>query len=157
MADPDASFSAGLLHDIGKIIISCFLETEFAQYKEARAKDTTKLDFEIEQEQLGFTHADVGGFLTETWKIPEKLTEAIANHHNITEVNKDNAFSIIVCMANWLSKKTFFEPDQQYKVGPLNPNIVEFLEINDEIIENLEDSLRTDYAGAETFMQLVGM
>jgi len=157
MADPDASFSAGLLHDIGKIIISCFLDAEFAQFKEVRTNDKNSLDNEIEQQLFGFTHAEIGGFLTESWKIPEKLTEAIANHHNITEVNTDHAFTIIVATANWLSKKTFYEPDEQYKVGKLDSKIIEFLEIDDDVIEKLEDTLRTDYAGAETFMQLVGM
>lgn len=157
MADPDASFSAGLLHDIGKIIISCFLENEFAQFKEMRETDNSRADHEIEKDLFEFNHADIGGFLTENWKIPDKLTEAIANHHNITEVNPDQAFTIIVSTANWLAKKTFYENDERFKVGELHPEIVTFLDINDEVVESLEDTLRTEYASAETFMQLVGM
>ena len=157
MADPDASFSAGLLHDIGKIIFCCFLEEEFAKFKEVRDTDKTRLDSQIEQELFEFTHADIGGFLTETWKIPIKLTEAIAHHHEAPEINAENAFTVIVSTGNWLAKKTFYEADEQYKVGQLDSRIVELLSIDDDEVEKLEDSLRNDYANAETFMQLVGM
>src|SRR5208282_5239925 len=38
--------------------------------------------FKAERESFGFDHADVGGLLLKEWKLPQKLTEAVAYHHN---------------------------------------------------------------------------
>lgn len=157
MVDPDSAFSAGLLHDVGKIILVCFLHEEYLQFKEARDNNNTSMDFEIEQELLGFNHAEIGAFLTEQWKIPSKLTEAIACHHGVGEINSESALSCIVFMANFLAKKTFYELDEAYKIGTPDPAVMEFLGISENDFDELQDLLREEYAHSETFMQLVGM
>ena len=157
MIDGDAAFSAGLLHDVGKMVLSCFLDEEHKQFKEARESNATSLDHEIEYELFGFTHADIGAYLGEQWKIPQKLTEAINDHHGVEEVSNDSAFSCVVYMANWLAKKTFYEADEAYKVGEPDQRILDFLGISDDDLNELFDLLREEYSHAETFMQLVGM
>lgn len=157
MVDPDSAFSAGLLHDVGKIVLVCFLEDEYKSFNEARGKDTTSMDFELEQELFGYTHADIGGFLTEQWKIPKKLTEAIAYHHGIEEINSESALPCIVYMANFLAKKTFYELEDGYKIGKPDIKVMDFLGLTEDNFEELEELLREEYSHSETFMQLVGM
>ncbi len=157
MVDPDSAFSAGLLHDVGKIVLVCFLDQEYREFKEARDNNKTAMDFEIEQELFGFTHAEIGAFLTEQWKIPNKLTEAILYHHGIKEIDSGAALSCIVYMANFLAKKTFYDLDEGYKIGKADPRVMEFLEITEDDYDELEDLLREEYSHSETFMQLVGM
>ena len=155
--DPDAAFSAGLLHDIGKMVISCFLDKQNEEFIAARSADKTKLDFEIETDLFDFTHADIGGFLGEQWKIPEKIREAIIYHHNPPEVTSETAFVSVVYFANWLSKKTFYDLDEQFKAGKMRSDVLEFLGVQESEFEELSDLLREEYAHSETFMQLVGI
>ena len=157
MVDPDSAFSAGLLHDVGKIILVCFLDEEYKIFCEARANNNSTQDFDLEQEVLGFNHADIGSFLTEQWKIPHKLTEAIQQHHHVETPDADSALSCIVYMANFLAKKTFYEMDEKYKVGSPDQQVMEFLGIQEDDFDELQDLLRVEYAHSETFMQLVGM
>lgn len=157
MVDPDAAFSAGLLHDVGKMVLSCFLEEEYKKFREARAANTTSQDYEVEQELFGFTHAEIGGFLGQQWKIPQKLIDAISHHHNPGEINKESAFACVVNIANWLAKKTFYEGEDTNKVGQADPAILKFIGITEGHIEGLQEMLREEYAHSETFMQLVGM
>lgn len=157
MIDPDSAFSAGLLHDVGKIILICFLEDEYKLFKTARDQNKTQMDHEIEQDLLGFTHAEIGAFLTEQWKIPHKLTEAIMQHHHVEQVNADSAHACVVYMANFLAKKTFYELEEGYMIGTPNLKVMEFLGISETDFNELEDLLRVEYAHSETFMQLVGM
>ncbi len=157
MVDPDSAFSAGLLHDVGKIILVCFLNDEYQLFKEARENNNTSMDFEIEQELFGFNHAEIGAFLTEQWKIPSKLTEAIACHHGVGEINSESALSCIVYMANFLAKKTFYELEEKYLIGKPDPNVMDFLGITEDDFDGLEELLKEEYAHSETFMQLVGM
>ncbi|MBW2092637.1 MAG: HDOD domain-containing protein, partial [Deltaproteobacteria bacterium] len=74
-------FLAGLLHDIGKVILDTFLHDEYAQVLDL-AQEKDLLLVEAEKEVLGATHADFGFWLAENWNLPYNLTAAIAHHHD---------------------------------------------------------------------------
>ncbi len=77
----DLAFTAGLLHDIGKALISDFLsgtaEEIVTEISHNRASDYLK----AEQQRIGFDHAEIGSLLAKHWKLPESLCAAIAHHH----------------------------------------------------------------------------
>jgi len=77
----DAMYAAGLLHDIGIIIIDQLLNEEFREILDIRRREQRNIP-EIEQEILGFTHAEVGQVLAENWGLPEQLGVAIGHHHD---------------------------------------------------------------------------
>lgn len=77
----DAMYAAGLLHDIGIIIIDQLMNEKFSQILDVRQSEQRNIP-EIEQEILGFTHADIGKVLAENWGLPEHLVAAIGHHHN---------------------------------------------------------------------------
>ena len=73
-------YICGLLHDIGKVILLEKAPEDYAAVmQEAQRAGVT--DLEVEQEKLGFTHADVGSVLAIKWFLPEDLTIAIRYHH----------------------------------------------------------------------------
>ena len=74
-------FVAGLMHDIGRLILLQALpESSHMAISEAR---TTGQDLDsIEQDIFGFTHSDIGNRLAELWHLPENVKEVIAFHHN---------------------------------------------------------------------------
>jgi putative nucleotidyltransferase with HDIG domain len=73
-------FVAGLLHDIGKLIIAQRLPLETRKIAlEAESRECA--EFKVEQELLGFNHSDVGGELMRAWNMPETLFESVAYHH----------------------------------------------------------------------------
>ncbi|MGD0281495.1 MAG: HDOD domain-containing protein [Dissulfurispiraceae bacterium] len=74
-------FTAGILHDIGRLIMYTKIPAECRNIFSQVAKQPQLL-FKAEREQLGFNHTDVGGLLLKEWKLPQNLTEAIACHHN---------------------------------------------------------------------------
>lgn len=73
-------YIAGLLHDIGKIIL---LEKACPRYLAVlrKAAQTQRPESEIELEEFGFTHADLGSVLAIKWFLPEDLAIAIRYHH----------------------------------------------------------------------------
>ena len=73
-------YIAGLLHDIGKIIL---LEKAAPRYLAVLRKAAAEglPDLEVEQRDLGFTHADVGSVLAIKWFLPEDLAIAVRYHH----------------------------------------------------------------------------
>jgi len=76
----DESFIAGLLHDIGKLMMISNLPDQYRQALTlARQKPLTIS--EAEREVFGATHADVGAYLLGLWGLPVPIVEAVALHH----------------------------------------------------------------------------
>lgn len=77
---PDDAFMAGLLHDIGKVIISQHLPKYF-QVVYHYVANTNLTMVACEREILGDTHARVGEWLCRQWKLPEAIRVGVARHH----------------------------------------------------------------------------
>lgn len=79
--NPESHFVAGLLHDIGRLVL---LECDCDQYREVfiRAENTGNLIVEGEMDIFGFTHAHVGKELISSWQLPASLSTAIGHHHD---------------------------------------------------------------------------
>jgi HD-like signal output (HDOD) protein/CheY-like chemotaxis protein len=76
----ESAFTAGLLHDIGKLLIATHLSGPFAEMvKYARARSVSMA--EAEMAILGTTHAQVGAYLLGLWGLPDPIVEAAAFHH----------------------------------------------------------------------------
>ncbi len=155
--DPDAAFSAGLLHDVGKLIICCYLPEEYAQFAAERARDRESLDYQIEEKIFGYHHAQIGGFLAEQWKIPHRLKEAIEFHHQPALDQGEEPIAGLVHLANYVAKRTYYDRIDQYLVGPLDPMVSEVLGVQESEIESFGELLKDEYNKAETFMQMVGL
>lgn len=157
MVDPDSAFSAGLLHDIGKIVIACFLPQEYAKIKEARALNPSAASYEIEEQTLGYTHSQIGALLAVQWKLPQKLGESITFHHHPSNAPLKDPIIFIVHIADYLAKKTFYDRDDRNLVGGLEDGVLEQMQVTEADLENFEEALRQEYMKAETFMQMVGI
>lgn len=79
-------FVAGLLHDIGKLILSHRLPEQMGEVVQ-RCKVEEKPDYEIEQEIFGFDHTEVGGELLKVWQMPKTLEAAVRHHHNPSQAD----------------------------------------------------------------------
>jgi len=157
IVDPDAAFSAGLLHDVGKMVISCFLPKEYEKFKNERETDQKSLDYEVEDRTLGFNHAQIGGFLSVQWKIPHKLTNAIIHHHYPQACDEEDALTYVVCIANYLAKKTFYDSTSEHLIGSIDKSVLEYMQVSIESLEGYKEELRDEYLKSETFMQMVGL
>lgn len=84
--EPEDYFLAGLLHDIGVLILDQFFHDEFLSV--LKYVNDNNIDYHTaEQNVLGLTHCEVGAIVAEKWKIPDFLIQTIRYHHN--PVNQD--------------------------------------------------------------------
>ena len=157
MIDPDAAFSAGLLHDIGKMIIAAFLPEEFKRFQEARREDGESPDYAIEDRVFGYNHTHVGQLLAEQWKLPARLQLASAFHHNLEAVGDSDPIAYLVHLGNYLAKNTFLEDQEKGKQGLLDEQVVDYLQITPEQLQEYSEQAQEEYLKAETFMQMAGL
>jgi putative nucleotidyltransferase with HDIG domain len=79
-SDPEECFIAGLLHDMGRLVLQQFLNTEFERALQKSESDKKPL-FLVEKGMIGFDHSQVGMWLAEKWNLPEMLKVTIRFHH----------------------------------------------------------------------------
>ncbi len=101
LAPPEEAYTAGILHDIGKLIMNQYAQEHF----DAAASLATNKGLPLERaeaEVFGFSHAQLGGRLAEVWRLPAALAEAIAEHH--ASPGPDRGLCYVVAQANDLCR-----------------------------------------------------
>jgi len=99
-------FSAGLLHDVGSLLINYQLP-EIAYDILKKSSHLRQRRFVIEQEILGFNHADVGGELLHRWGLPDYLISSVKYHHTPHLAVHFKQDAAIAHIANYLSHTMF--------------------------------------------------
>jgi putative nucleotidyltransferase with HDIG domain len=96
---PDEAYVAGLLHDIGKLMLDQYFKVDWSHLLELGQKYRLTL-IEAEERLLGLNHAQVGGELAKKWALPTRLVEAIACHHAPTFAGAAPELAAIVQVAD---------------------------------------------------------
>lgn len=144
-------YTAGLLHDLGKIVIDQYFPQHMHNIL-TLVNDQEMRMLDAERQVLGLSHADIGYLLGKVWRFPAVLTDALRFHHEPLRCKGSYVLTSIVHVAN--SVANMFG-DAKLHLGPreeldqsalhiLNINAQYLLELADKVHERLEifDSLQ---------------
>lgn len=98
---PERLFVAGLVHDIGSLVLYHQRPEEMRDLLLVADGDEDLL-YQAEQERFNFSHASVAAYLMEQWQFPEQLREAVKWHHEPGQAAAGRAEAHILCIANHL-------------------------------------------------------
>ena len=101
---PPYAFTAGLLHDIGKIVLGTFVKVDSKPIIRLVQEEDITFD-EAERRILGIDHAEVGALLLEGWKISQPIIDAIRWHHEPDGFEGDLSVIDLVHTACYLSMR----------------------------------------------------
>jgi putative nucleotidyltransferase with HDIG domain len=100
-ADRSIAFTAGLLHDVGKLLLNSHVEAEYDRIVGIVRERGVAFE-EAEREVLGFNHAQAGAEVARAWRLPEPLIEAIEFHQEPERAEIAPRLAATVHLANIL-------------------------------------------------------
>lgn len=136
--------TAGLLHDIGKVIIS--LKCAEAEKEILRLAHDRKIYIqEAEREIIDTDHSEVGGWLAKSWFLPDKLSEPVTFHHDVAKSVNHRVKTSVVHIADVLIKASGFGNSGDRYVPKIQQVAWDALELNEQalsdVVEEIEDKL----------------
>lgn len=127
-------FIAGLLHDIGSLII--YRRTpELARKAALRATQQSEALYLAEQAVMGFDHAAVGGELLRAWNFPTSLEEAVAFHHTPEKAKQFPVDAALIHLATIIATGMRFGDSDDQHVAPLQSSAWDVLGLSTNVIE----------------------
>ena len=101
---PEVAYTAGLLHDIGKIPLDQYVAQSTPYFYRSIQEDETEL-LDTEKERFGITHPEAGGILGDKWNLPDNLTDVIRHHHHPEHAEKDKDLVTLTYLADLLMSR----------------------------------------------------
>mgnify|MGYP001197399241 CR=1 FL=1 len=124
--DVQEVFTAGLLHDLGKVILSQSMGDAFRTVV-SLVQERDWLFVEAEEHVLGAHHGHFAGWLLEKWGLPDRLGRPIADHHNFHEDQPFARSTAVVHLADILCRAEALGRGGDRKIPRLNPAALEIL------------------------------
>lgn len=137
-AEPEVAFTAGLLHNIGKVAVSIWLENKVVGMKEIAEKAQVGFD-QLERQLLGHDHAEVGAFLAESWNLPAVLSAPIRYHHRPSEAESSQALADCIHIADWLAMQCEIGFSGEWPCYAFDESSLERQGLKPEAIEPLKE------------------
>lgn len=135
-------FLAGLLHDVGKMILLTHHPEPMRRIIQDVYNDPDLSFAALERDAFGFDHAEVGRLLATKWRFPEEITEAIGCHHRPGSAKLMPALSVIVHLANAFCHKLELGPTKRPDLDLASVPSARALKLGPEKVVVLEASIR---------------
>ena len=142
--NPEEVSTAGLIHDLGKIVLRSELPEEYEAIV-AEAREKGRYMREVEKERIGIGHGEIGGMLARQWNLPERLVFPIEYHHKPEQAPDFKEIAAIVHFSDILIRAVGFGNGGDPWVPALDHSAWERIKLTKsqmkEIIAELDEKL----------------
>ena len=130
------AFVAGILHDMGILVIYKFFNNEFNQIVEISKTENINI-LEAEKRVLGITHQEMGKFLGEKWDLPAVLCDALNYHHRPLTAVENKYFVSIIHLVDYMTHKLGVASFYWDKDFEFDPGVIDLLNFpSEEALDN---------------------
>ena len=142
----DKAFSAGLIHDAGKLVLNKYVE-ERKEAFDAIMEHGQETFMNAENQVFGFNHAEIGFDICDCWNIPQDIATAIKYHHAPSRSGKNQlAYMVymadaIVNMSDAFAKMDGMEADIDALMYMIDDRAMKFLGLTEKDIKPIMDEI----------------
>ena len=138
---PHESYTAALLHDVGKLVVARFLDEEARGLLRHAREQGSLSPVEAESEVLGVHHGEIGALVAQHWALPETIVEGIQHHH--APERGRSSVGHVVHLANAMAHRIeVTEPSDGVKLGALDRQTFAALGLEPDDVPGLEQDAR---------------
>ena len=140
----EAVFVAGLLHDIGRLLMAQYLPGELAGAIEQAWRFRRPL-VEVERKAIGFTHCRLGAQVASRWDLPDLVVDAVEFHHDPDLTMRHVLEARIVQAADMLAKAMSLGYSGDDRAGPLPEDTCEALHLETDGLGPLMEAVLVEF------------
>jgi len=133
--DGNVAFTAGLLHDLGKVVFAGKHGKDYTSMFNPAKRDSLSL-IEWENGQYGCNNAEVGAALLEQWKLPAPIVNSVRFHHRPSAAGEGAPLAACVCLGNILSRAL---EQPSFALNLANPDLQPALQLVDLDVTDLDN------------------
>jgi len=147
-------YVAGLLHDVGKLVMDLLVDSESTWVTAMERRDDNQSWVEVERLNTGHDHAEVGAVLARSWNLPDQVIEAIACHHAPSEAQTALDVTAAVHVANAAALMAGIGLGVDGLAYTMSEAAVDRLQWVDADMEDLIGSIQQAVAAAKTVLAI---
>jgi len=134
-------FVSGLLHDIGKLIMSSYVNRDLKKMLVTLIENDGNLIY-AEQNLVGIDHAEIGACVAEKWNFAPELVFIIQNHHNHLDTEEQNTKTALLHLTDYLINQDHIGMFDNFPItSTLNSSCLEILKIKYDIIPEFKEKI----------------
>lgn len=158
VVEADDAFSAGMLHDVGKIVLDLYFPADYAPVvKEAKAKNIRphgRRYLMLEKDILGMNHSEIGASLGVKWKLPVAINQVIEFHHTPDRAKLCQPLVYAVALANELVQYLGMEEDQRGDVSAFcSPDMLQYFSLDGEMLVQLLVAIEEEFSASGDLLE----
>ncbi|KMP11189.1 hypothetical protein UR09_01575 [Candidatus Nitromaritima sp. SCGC AAA799-A02] len=152
-SDLDRYYICGLIHDIGSLLFYSQIPIKSRLFLSEAKLDEKSLS-EVENKHLHFDHAKLGGELLKKWRFPEIFQKTASFHHHPLEAGEYSRPACVVHLSDIIAFEMKLGSNGESNISPLFQDILEYLELSQEDISSVKDTVKKQYQDAvDTFLK----
>ena len=156
LRDGGTYFSAGLLHDLGKMILDMHFGDQYRDVV-AQIAASGRPAWHVEQELLDIDHSEVGGLLAQQWKFPEVLVNPISFHHDPLSAHSEFLrATLVVHLGDILARRADIGMGHEARVPEPVDLVYSELGLSDDQLDRIEVDLEEEKDSILEFLSLLG-
>lgn len=138
--EPEEAYVAGLLHDVGKLVLDQFVLADYQEMTEIMRSRQMHL-WQVEETLFGIDHAAVGGLMANRWQFPDSLAAAIRFHHTPSLAKTEKGLAAMVNLANALTPTGEDDDLSALDGRVIHPDTMQILWLDEKTLERLSNRL----------------
>ncbi|UCE71324.1 MAG: HDOD domain-containing protein [Nitrospiraceae bacterium] len=131
----------GLLHDLGLLVINKYFPESFKNILDKIAHAGSLL--EAEKDILHHTHAEVGFWLADQWKLPATILDVTLFHHSPSLAKRNEKYIALVHIADYITTRHRFSSVEKEPHYPMDPVSFEMLGLSGKDMNYMEETICT--------------